>query len=207
MFVVNHRKKPVIGILGGIGSGKSTVAAEFAKLGCKVIDADRITHELLDEPAVRKKIVACFGEVVLESDKKVDRGKLSEIAFASGDKLAELNNIIHPLALARAEQLIEQYNRLCPVKAILLDMPLLMEVGWHKKCDNLIFVDCVRQLRLKRAPKMGLFDQNQLEIRENFQISLDNKADIADNTICNSSDFTALARQVAKVFSNIVNNG
>jgi dephospho-CoA kinase len=86
-----------------------------------------------------------------------------------------------------------------------LDMPLLVEVGWDKRCDRLIFVDCDRKKRLKRAKKMGLFDENQLKVRENFQISLDKKVSIADNIIDNNSGFSALARQVADIFSYIFN--
>ncbi len=117
-----------------------------------------------------------------------------------------INEIIHPLVLQRAEELIEQYNRQNQVKAIVLDMPLLVEVGWDKRCDKLIFVDCRQQLRLDRAKKMG-FDKNQVKIRENFQISLDNKIAIADNTINNNSDFSALAKQVTDIFSYVVDNG
>ena len=197
-------KKPVIGILGGIGSGKSAVAAEFAKLGCGIIDADRIVHELLDEPAVREKITALFGSDILEAEGKINRKKLADIVFNSGEKLSSLDSIIHPLVFARAERLIEQYNHEPSVRAIVLDMPLLVEVGWDKRCDRLIFVDCGRQLRAKRAERTGVFDENQLKIRENFQISLDNKAAIADNIIDNNSDFSAVVRQVADVFSCIV---
>jgi len=199
-------KKPIIGILGGIGSGKSTVAAEFAKLGCKVIDADKIAHKLLDEPTVKEKIIASFGRAILDSAGKIDREKLAEVVFTDADKLSSLNRIIHPLVLQRAEELIGQYNRQKQVKAIVLDMPLLVEVGWDKRCDKLIFVDCEQKLRLDRAKKMG-FDKNQVKIRENFQISLDNKANLADNTINNNSDFSALVRQVADIFSYIVYNG
>ncbi len=198
--------KPVIGILGGIGSGKSTVAAEFAKLGCEVIDADKIAHELLDEPTVKKKIIGIFSRDVLDSLGKIERKKLAKIVFADADKLSSLSAIIHPLVLQRAEEIIEQYNRQYQVKAIVLDMPLLVEVGWEKRCDKLIFVDCEKKIRLKRAKKMG-FDENQVKIRENFQISLDNKVDLADNTVENNSDFSALAKQVTDIFSYIMNNG
>jgi len=199
-------EKQVIGILGGIGSGKSTIAAEFAKLGCKVIDADRIAHELLEEPPVREKVVKLFGKAVLDSSGKIDREKLASAAFADRKMLASLNRIIHPLVLQRTQVLIEQYNSQNQVKAIVLDMPLLVEVGWHKRCDKLIFVDCEKKLRLERAKKLG-FDKNQVKIRENFQISLDNKASLADNTVENNSDFSAIARQVTEIFSYIVNNG
>jgi len=203
LVVSKSKRKPIIGILGGVGSGKSAVAAEFAKLGCEVIDADKIAHKLLDEPLVKKKVVASFGEVVLDSAGKIDHKKLADIVFADADKLSLLNKIIHPFVLERAEELIKQVNRQNQVKAIVLDMPLLVEVGWAKRCDKLIFVECKRQLRAERAKKMGIFNENQLKIRENFQISLDNKKSIADNTIDNNSGFSALAGQVTDIFSGI----
>jgi dephospho-CoA kinase len=199
-------RKPVIGILGGVASGKSAVAAEFAKLGCAVIDADKIAHELLDEPNIKKEVISSFGQAILDHTGKVNRKKLAGIVFADGDKLLTLNRILHPLVLVRAEQLIEQYNRQQQVAAIVLDMPLLVEVGWDKRCDRLIFVRCDQKKRLERTKKMGLFDENQLKVRENFQISLDKKASITDNTIDNNSGFSALARQVADIFSYIVNS-
>ncbi len=198
-------KKLIIGILGGFCSGKSTVAAEFAKLGCKVIDADKIAHEFLDEPAVKEKVLAAFGRSILDSAGKIDRSKLADVVFTDCDKLAQLNGIIHPLVLKRAEELIEQYNRQPDIKAIVLDMPLLVEVGWDKKCDELIFVDCKEQKRVERAKKMGYFDEKQLKLRENFQISLDKKENITDNTIDNNSEFSALAKQVEDFFSYIMN--
>ena len=199
-------EKPIIGILGGIGSGKSTVAAEFAKLGCKVIDADKIAHDLLDESSVKEKVVKLFKKNILNSSGNIDRKKVAEIVFADNEILASLNTVIHPLVLQRAQELIEKYKKQNHVKAIVLDMPLLVEVGWHKKCDRLIFVNCEQKLRLKRAKKLG-FDENHVKIRENFQISLDNKVSLADNTIENNSDLSAIANQVTGIFSYMVNNG
>ncbi len=207
MVVGKSGAKPVIGILGGVCSGKSTVAAEFAKLGCAVIDADKIAHELLTGKDVKKKVVATFGTGILDTAGGIDKKKLADIVFTDVDKLSSLNRIIHPLVLERAEELIRQYNSQNQVKAIVLDMPLLVEVGWEKRCDKLIFVECKWQLRVERAKKMGLFDENQLEIRENFQISLDNKAHLTDNIINNNSGFSALAKQVVDTFSYIVDGG
>jgi dephospho-CoA kinase len=204
--VGNIGDKPIIGILGGVGSGKSTVAAEFAKLGCKVIDADKIAHELLERKRVKEKVAAAFGRDALDAKGQIDRSKLASIVFADADKLSVLNGIIHPLVMRRAEQLIERYNRQDKVKAIVLDMPLLVEIGWAGRCDKLVFVNCRQKIRAERAKKLG-FDKNQHKIRENFQISLDNKMDLADNTIENNSDFSALVRQVADIFSDVMNNG
>jgi len=108
--------------------------------------------------------------------------------------------------LQRAEQLISQFQHNSNVRAIVLDMPLLVEVGWDERCDKLIFVDCDWQSRVERAEKAGFGDENQLKIREKFQISLDNKAALVDNTIDNNSDLLALANQVTDIFSYIVDN-
>jgi len=201
--VGNVSKKPVIGILGGIASGKSTVAAEFAKLGCKVIDADDIVHKLLETEAVKEEIAACFGRDILDSTGKINHKELAGVVFDDVDKVSSLNEIIHPFVLRRAQELIDRYSRQDQVKAIVLDMPLLLEVGWAKRCDRLIFVDCKQELRAARAQKKG-FDKNQLKIRENFQISLDNKVGRADNTVINNSGLSALVRQVAGIFSDIM---
>ena len=194
------KKKPIIGILGGVGSGKSTVAAEFAKLGCAVIDADEIAHNLLNKRDLRNKVVARFGREILSRGGKIDRRKLAGIAFAGARNLRALNRIIHPLVLKQVRELIKKANGQSRVKAIVLDMPLLAEVGWQKRCDKLIFVKCRQKIRFKRA-KMNL---GTLKNRENFQISLDKKKAIADNTIDNNSGFSALARQITDIFSGIM---
>jgi dephospho-CoA kinase len=199
-------KKPVIGIVGGICSGKSTVAAEFAKLGCGVIDADEIAHELLESDSVKKEIINSFGTIILNSEGKVEHKTLAEIGFSSKENAAVLNKIIHHMVLARVEVLIEEYQSNPSVKAIILDMPLLLEVDWGKRCDKLIFVACDDDERYKRAGKRGLLDENQIKVRENFQISLDKKEAIADNTLNNNSDFSALAQQVSDTFSYIMGN-
>lgn len=199
-------KKPIIGILGGIASGKSTVAGEFAKLGCKVIDADGIAHELLKRKVVRDKVAGVFGRCGLNAAGEVDREKLGNIVFSDADRLAALNNIIHPLVLARVDRLVERYSRQSKVKAIVLDMPLLVEVGWHERCDRIVFVDCDRHLRAARAMKIGIFSEEQLKKRENFQIPLDRKRGLADNIIDNNSGASQLARQVADIFSYILSS-
>jgi len=201
--VGDKKRKPVIGILGGVGSGKSTAAAEFARLGCAVIDADEIAHELLEEDQIKGEVVSLFSSEVLNENGTIDRGRLAGIVFSDGGKLLLLNKLIHPGVLARAQQLIEEYQKEPSVKAIVLDMPLLMEVGWDKHCDKLIFVKCDFANRLKRAGKLEIFNENQLKIRENFQISLDNKRRIAENTLDNNSGLLALSRQINVLFGKI----
>jgi dephospho-CoA kinase len=203
LSVNNPRKKPIIGIIGGIASGKSTVAAEFGKLGCAVISADAIAHDLLLEESVRDQVCELFGREILEPGGRIDRRKLAQLVFADERKLAVLNKVIHPRVLQRTEELIHKYNQCTHTKAIVLDMPLLIEVGWADRCDRLVFVKCDRRRRADRLRQRGLLDERDVEIRENFQISVDKKAELADNTIDNNSDFLTLVRQIQDIFSDI----
>ena len=189
--------------MGGIGSGKSTVAAELAKLGCKIIDADKIAHDLLELKDIREQAAALFGDDIIDSQGKVNRSKIAEIVFNNNELLLKLNNIIHPRVLQKTEELIEQYNQDNQCKAIVLDMPLLVEVGWDKRCDRLIFVECDEKTRKNRV-KNKFIEKNPIKNRENFQISLDKKKNMADNTVNNNSDFSTLVRQIAEIFSYIM---
>jgi dephospho-CoA kinase len=201
---VSHpRKKPIIGIIGGIASGKSTVAAEFEKLGCAVVSADAIAHDLLGEDPVRDEVVRLFGRGILGPSGQIDRRRLARIVFADAEKLCALNKVIHPRVLERTEKLIDEYSQGKHVQAIVLDMPLLVEVGWADRCDRLIFVRCDEAQRARRAKRTGLMGEQGIKIREKFQISLDKKAQLADNTIDNNSDFSTLVRQIQDIFSDI----
>lgn len=199
-------KKLVIGILGGMCSGKSTAAKEFGKLGCAVIDADELAHNLLDDKTIKAKIVHLFGKEILNPEDKIDRAELANTVFSDPGKLSRLTGVLHPRVLTQVEELINQFNSQSEVRAIVLDMPLLMEVGWEKRCDYTIFIDCNPQKRLERAPKTGFFDADTLKIRENLQISLDKKKRIADNIVDNNSDLSGLSKQIACIFSSIMDN-
>ena len=197
----------MIGIVGGMCSGKSTVAAELAKLGCAVIDADFISHQLLGEKDVLNKVVRVFGKEILDEKGEISRPELANRVFGDPAKLATLTGILHPLVLSRVEQLIKTYEAEPAVRAIVLDIPLLVEVGWENRCDRIIFVDCPPQVRLERAKKTGIFDADQLKIRENLQISLDKKKRIADNVVDNNSDLSGLSKQIANIFTTILDKG
>ena len=199
-----QKGKKIIGLVGGMCSGKSTAAKEFARLGCAVIDADDIAHQLLDEKDVRAKVVRLFGKEILDEKGNIDRHQLANHVFDDAGKLSKLTSVLHPKVLVKVEDLISKYNKDASVKAIVLDMPLLLEVGWEKRCDYVIFVDCKPQIRLERAKKMGVFEADQLKIRENLQISLDKKKLIADNVIDNNSGLSGLSKQIACLFSSIM---
>jgi dephospho-CoA kinase len=196
--------KPIIGILGGICSGKSTVASEFSKFGCAVIDADSMAKQLLDEPEIQAQITELFGSQILDNSGRVDRQKVAGIVFSDESKLSELTKIIHPLVLEKTNTLIDAYRNNTGIKAIVLDMPLLAEIGWERRCDKLIFVDCDSEIRLVRAKNRGFSGENELKMRENFQISLDKKARMSDYIVHNNSDLSELALQVSRIFNYIV---
>jgi dephospho-CoA kinase len=107
--------------------------------------------------------------------------------------------------LARCEELLSELNEDRAVKAIVLDMPLLVEVGWKKRCDKLVFVACREDIKAQRAAKKGVSWKNQQKKRENFQISLDMKSKIADYTVENNSDVSTMSNQVIKIFTTIIN--
>jgi dephospho-CoA kinase len=195
--------KPLIGIVGGIASGKSVVAAEFGKLGCAVIDADAIAHGALQMGSVHDEIVKRFGPSVLNGVGRIDRKELARLAFAEAETLAALNGIIHPIVFQKAEVLIAEYERDDRVKAVVLDMPLLIEVGWADRCDKVVFVDCAFERRLDRALRTRSLTAQEVKNREKFQISLDTKKTLADNSIDNNSGFSALVRQIQDIFSDI----
>ena len=193
----------MIGILGGIGSGKSTVARQFGRLGCAVIDADAIAHEVVRQPEVIAAVKERFGPGVLDPAGGIDRAALAGRVFERQEDLAFLNALVHPRVLVRCEQLIARYRADNRVPSVIVDMPLLLETGWEKKCDFLIFVECDRSKRLERIRKKGKIDEKQLKKRENFQISLDKKKEIAHYMIYNNSDESDSAEQIAQLFSII----
>jgi len=201
---VNRKNnKPIIGIVGGIASGKSAVAARFGQLGCAVIDADALAREALDREPIRQAVVARFGAGILDGVGRIDRRALAKIVFADAAELEALNRMVHPYVLQRTEELIAQHRADPAIRAVVLDMPLLFEVGWADRCDRIVFVQCDPARRIERARRERGLDEQDVKNRENFQISLDTKAALADNTIDNNSDFSALVRQIDLIFSEM----
>lgn len=197
----NH--KHLVGIMGGIGAGKSTAAACFSQLGCGVIHADPIAHEVLKQSEVIREIGDHFGRDVLTPTGQIDRAKLADAVFGCRRNLEVLNGIIHPPVLDRCKKMIRHFQQDPAVEDIVLDIPLLAETGWEDRCDVLIFVDCSEEKRAERMRKKGVLDIEQQKKRENFQISLDKKKKMSHYVIDNNSDVSVLAKQVEAVYSAI----
>jgi dephospho-CoA kinase len=194
--------KKIIGIIGGIASGKSRVSEAFADNGCAVIDADRIAHKLLEDPEIKSQISSIFNLKPACGD-NIDRAKLADVVFESDENLAKINNIVHPKVLEEIDKLIDQYNRDSNIRAIVLDVPLLLEVRWENKCDCLIFVECEKEIRVKRAQNKGISEE-MLKKREKFQFSLDKKINLAHYIIHNNSVWEKTNSQIIDILSNIL---
>ncbi|MCD4831248.1 MAG: dephospho-CoA kinase [Anaerohalosphaeraceae bacterium] len=198
------QKKPIIGLLGGISSGKSSVAGELGRRNCAVISADTIAKNLLKNPDVKAKLKEIFGSEIFDSAGEIDHGKLAATAFGRQDSIRQLNAVIHPEVYKKTEGLIAQYQADEDISAIVLDIPLLAETGWDNRCDKLVFVDCNEEIRAKRAAQKPGFDENELKKRENFQISLDKKAKMAHYTVRNEAGYAELIGQIDKLFPILV---
>ena len=195
--------KPVIGVLGGIGAGKSFVARQFALLGCAVIDSDELASAALADARVRRQVAERWGRQVLDESGQVDRKALAEVVFEDADELHLLEQIIHPKVHELRSDLRRQYMADPEVPAIVEDCPLLLEKDLVDQCDVKVFVDADRRLRLERVAERGWSDK-ELAQREKNQLALDFKAEISDHVIDNSADEAHCARQVRGVFSLIL---
>lgn len=194
----------VIGILGGIGSGKSTVSTMFEKLGAFRVDADELAHAVLRESDVISEIKDAWGEEVFTGD-AVDRKKLAEAVFSSQKEVNRLNAIIHPKVISGIEEEISRIRRE-NVKSVVLDAPLLAESGLNSMCDVLVFVDTPLETRKERAALRNALSGKDFEHREKFQFSLDKKRKIAHHTVDNNrfEDFTF--QQVSSIWKILRNS-
>jgi len=163
----------IIGLIGRIGAGKSTVARRFAEHGAHVIDADRIAHEVLEEAAVVSQIADRFGADVLDADGRVRRRCLADRVFGSTPDQALalhwLEALVHPRVRSRitAElaSLREREGADGGEMVVVLDVPLLVQAGWADRCDRLVVVSCSEEIRRQRLAARH-WDPAELEARE-----------------------------------------
>src|SRR4051812_38908656 len=159
--------KPVIGISGGIGSGKSLVARLFGAHGCLVLNADDHVRDLYREDAgVRDALRDWWGDGVFNSLGEVDRRAVARIIFADDAQRLRLESLLHPRVDGRRKALMAAAAADAQVLAYVWDIPLLFEVGFDARCDALVFVDAPREQRLARVQTTRGWDENELVRRE-----------------------------------------
>lgn len=181
-----NKKVKIIGITGGIGSGKSTVAKMLASLGGKVIYADAIAHSVLSYQEVKDSILKRWGKGVFNECGEVDRNLLAKVAFSAEEQIDELNRIIHPIVIDKIKGQIEEIERGGNVRAIVIDAALLVESNLANICDIILFVDATKKIRQRRVKDDRNWESVELTRRERFQQSLILKKKTADYVIDNN---------------------
>jgi dephospho-CoA kinase len=189
-------KRLVVGLAGGVGSGKSTVAAIFIKQGARGIDADALGHRVLDLPAVRAGLVRDWGEEILR-DGRVDRAALARLAFRSRKSVARLNRRVHPEILKEIRRRIEKARGW-----VVLDAALLYETGADALCDRVVFVSAPRAIRVRRVRSRG-WGPGELRRRERFQFPVVYKKKKADYVIDNAGPKSRTEVQTRKIVEEL----
>jgi dephospho-CoA kinase len=189
-----------IGLTGGIGSGKSTVAEMFATLGAVVIDADAISRELVEpgQPALHA-LVDEFGDGIIAPDGSLRRSELANIAFQDRTATERLNAIMHPLIRVESER---RLAAAASSGVVLYDMPLLLETDQAQLVDVVVVVDVPEALQVKRAVGRGL-DEEDVRRRMEVQVSRSLRVTEADFVIDNSGSLRATERQVRGIWDEL----
>ena len=187
----------VVGLTGGIGSGKSTVSSLLAEKGAVVIDADRIVHEVqAPGGAAYQPIVDRFGPDVVQADGSLDRKKIAAIVFSDPEALADLNKIVHPLVGKEiADRMAAEVET---DHVVILDVPLLVESG-RTDMVGMIVVDCPVEVAVERAVARGM-DEADVRRRIGAQVSREDRLAKADFVVDNSATVDDLRREVDRAW-------
>jgi dephospho-CoA kinase len=196
--------KPIIGITGGIGSGKSTIATMFGELGCLVISSDQQIQQAYQDPAIISQLLKWWGDGVLQADGKLNKRKISDIVFGDPQQRKRLEELLHPRVAHLRDKQMNEAGRQNQIKAIIWDTPLLFEAGLEKGCDAVVFVDLPLAQRLERVARDRGWDEAELHRREKSQWSLDKKKEISDYIIDNTADADYVRGQVREVLFRIL---
>lgn len=184
----------IVGITGLPGAGKSLVVEKFQEKGAIAIKADNVGHELLDDSQLVEIIANKFGKDILENG-KISRRKLADIVFSSKERIAELEQIIHPEVTKKISEIIDSHMN----KVIIIEAALLHKGGLDKICDHLILIDATFETRLKRIASRG-WDKEELIKRESNIIEQDITYDIVIN---NNLSTGKLYEQIDQVWNQI----
>ena len=190
----------VVGLTGGIATGKTTVAKMFKRCGAIVIDADQLAREVVrpGRPAWRE-IVKTFGDEVLKRDKSVDRHALGAIVFRDRRKLKRLERIIHPRVAREQQRLVRRIARRSPHAVIVYEVPLLFESGAHKRVDKIIVVIADRQTQIARLARRNGLTRSEALRRIKHQMPLDQKVRRADVVLDGTKDKALMTAEVRQL--------
>jgi dephospho-CoA kinase len=195
----------VIGLTGGIGSGKSTVSHYLAELGAVVIDADKVGHEALTRSDVKQEIVAAFGSEVLGPADEIDRKRLAERVFNNPKALDELNTIVHTRMRSMAKDRIERYRQQ-GAAVVLLEAPILIEAkgDWVSLVDEIWVIVAPEAAVLKRMKDQRGMTEAQVKARISAQLSNEERIKHAAVVINNDGDLGALKQEVKQLWEKLI---
>jgi dephospho-CoA kinase len=193
----------VIGIAGGIGSGKSAVARSLAERGCLVYDADAEVSRLYERREVIDRLRSWWGADVAADGVTIDRARVAQIIFEDSSQRARLEGLLFPLLAGAREDLKRQAAR-AGALAVILDAPLLFEAGLDAECDAVIFVDTPRDERLRRLRARSGWDAGELDRRERAQLPLDAKRARSGYTLAGDGSRDELRRRVNVLLDDIL---
>ncbi len=195
----------VIGVTGSVGTGKSTVARLFGERGARVLDADRIVHELMEPGApVWKRIRRKFGPDMITAGGRIDRKRLGERVFASPKRLKELNAIVHPAVRRRIQERLRQIRREDSSAVVVLDIPLLVEAGPAYRTDALVVASASASVAERRLKRRSGWSAAEFRRRRSFQLPLKLKERRADFVVNNGGSLRETRRQVSFIWKKIV---
>ena len=193
-----------VGLTGGIGTGKSTVGLMFVELGCHLIDADQVTHQLFQPgQSVYKAVVREFGERILAPDRTINRRVLGEIVFNDPEARSKLNALVHPAVIQHQRDWLKEMETKDPEGISIVDAALMIEVGTYKHYDKIIVVTCAAEVQKQRLHARSGLSEEQIEVRIGSQMPLEEKVKYADFVIDNSGTLSATRNQVQQVNSKL----
>jgi dephospho-CoA kinase len=199
-----RRHVPVIGLVGGIGSGKSQVAAALAKRGGRVVAGDPLGHEALRQPAIREQVVARWGPGVLDAAGRIDRRRLGAVVFADPHERRALEEIVQPWIGRRLREEVVKAQSDPAVAFVVLDAAVMLEAGWESACDLLVYVHAPRATRLKRVAGQRGWSAAEAAARERAQLPLTAKAARADVALDNSGSLAGLGPQLDALLARLI---
>ena len=190
----------IVGLTGGIASGKSTVSNYFREFGAEVLDADVVAKELSEKEENVAKIIEIFGNEILDENGNISRKKMRERAFLEKDKLKQLNELLHPQVIEVFKNKRENTKE---DEIVIFDIPLLFEAGMESLCDTVIVVYISKRVQLERMMKR---DRHGIDLAERIiepQMSMSDKIDKADIIINNNCTLEDLKNNVNVVYYNL----
>jgi dephospho-CoA kinase len=197
-------KKPIIGIAGGIGSGKSFVANLFGELGCVVISSDEQVRDAYRDRRVVATLSQWWGDDVVTPAGEVNKRAVAARVFRDPAERQRLERLLHPMVNEARERVMRAAADNPKVVAFVWDTPLLFEAGLHEKCDAVVFVNAPLEVRRERVRTGRGWDAGELARRENSQMPLDSKLKLSQYVVENTADADAVRGQVRAVLSRIL---